>query len=88
MRFSTHMVYADCLGVHDVIVQASSLENLSRGFRNEIEDNILGASDMMKPDEVTDNGVVIGRISYNGRIWTPTGDLLYDPSASTEVVVV
>ena len=83
MRYSTIMVYGNSVGTHTVIVQASSLSLLSRGFRNEIEDNILGASDMMKIDEVADNGEVIGRISFNGRIWNGDDAMIYDPSAST-----
>lgn len=83
MRYSTTGVYQDCMGTHTVIIQARSLKLLSRGFRNEIEDNILGASDMMKPDAVTDNDTVIGRISFNGRIWDADDNMIYDPSAST-----
>lgn len=62
---------------------ADSLEQVSRAYRATIEHLGLGAS-QTPPCQIFDrNGDLIGRCSYNGRIWSTRPDVngtpLYDP---------
>jgi hypothetical protein len=41
----------------------------------------IGASDMKQGcgDIHADDGTLVARVSYNGRVWTPEGNLLQEP---------
>lgn len=47
----------------------ASFAGLSRQYRNHIEANGLGASDVPEGEIRTDDGRVLAVISYNGRVW-------------------
>lgn len=70
-------------GYPDLLVE--TLEHASRGYCERRDQTGLGASDFPEGELMRD-GVIVGRISYNGRIWQPApwrpGDRpIYDNSA-------
>jgi hypothetical protein len=67
-------------------INADTLAELSRKFRDVIESRGFGASAVRGSDLVFQDGVVLGRISYNGRIWPPTtGDWRRDLDEQTPI---
>ncbi|WP_234831934.1 hypothetical protein [Sphingobium yanoikuyae] len=55
-------------GYPDILVQ--TLEQASRGYCERRDQTGLGASAFPEAELMRD-GVIVGRISYNGRIWHP-----------------
>lgn len=61
------------------------LEHVSRSYRQFVSALNVGSSRAPSCVIETSGGVVVGRVSYNGRVWeggeyTPDADLLYCPS--------
>jgi 2'-5' RNA ligase len=71
-------------GMPERRIPVSDAEQASTIFRAWVESNGLGASDMAQDagSLVTDKGVHIARISYNGRVWDTSGKLLWEPGKS------
>ena len=53
-------------------VEVGSFAQASRALRDWVDRNELGAGNMAgRCGEVTADGRVVARVSYNGRVWTP-----------------
>lgn len=63
-----------------VVKTVRSLAEAGRAARAYIETHELGASNWAGgPIIDLETGVVVGRVSYNGRVWDLTGACLFDP---------
>ena len=49
-------------------IEAATMQSLSKKFRTWIGLEQLGGGNVIDPD-VIENGKIIGRMSYNGKIW-------------------
>jgi hypothetical protein len=57
-----------------VSVEVASLREASRALWAHVDGEGLGASDMLKGfGNVTENGKVLARVTYNGRVWNADG---------------
>jgi hypothetical protein len=60
------------------VASADAASALLSGYRDRFG---IGASDMKRGcgDIRADDGTLVARVSYNGRVWTPSGILLQEP---------
>ena len=66
--------------------RVDDLAHASRVCREYIEENGLGGGNWSGGDVFDENGALVGKVSYNGRVWGPAGYTLngkplYDPAA-------
>jgi hypothetical protein len=61
-------------GARRKVIPVASLEEASACFAAHRDSEGFGASDMLLGcGDVREGGLLVGRISYNGRIWSPDG---------------
>ena len=67
-------------GVKTVNIPIGSADEASATWWRFVRENTLGASDLKTDSGMiySNNNEFIARVSYNGRVWTPNGELLQD----------
>jgi hypothetical protein len=61
-------------------IPVSSADEPSATWRRFVEDNDLGASDLKRDSGFiySNDRKLVAKVSYNGRVWTPDGQLLQE----------
>jgi hypothetical protein len=81
-------VYLAATGCPTLKIPVQSADMASAMFEQYRDRNGLGASDL-KPQcgsIFAHDGTLVARVSYNGRVWSPDGTLLQEPSTSLSVI--
>jgi hypothetical protein len=76
-------IYLAASGCPTLKIPVESADMASAMFQQYRDRNGIGASDM-KPhcgNIFADDGTLVAKVSYNGRVWTPQGQLLQEPAA-------
>jgi hypothetical protein len=77
-------IYLAATGCPTLRISVQSADMASAMFRQYRDRNGIGASDMKSDcgSIFADDGTLVAKVSYNGRVWNPEGKLLQEPPAS------
>jgi hypothetical protein len=71
-------------GCPTIKTRVASADEASALFTQYRDEHGIGASEMKAGcgNIYADDGTLVARVSYNGRVWTPEGQLLQEPPVS------
>jgi hypothetical protein len=77
-------IYLAASGCPTLKIPVESADMASAMFQQYRDRNGIGASDMKSDcgSIFADDGTLVAKVSYNGRVWNPQGKLLQEPPAT------
>ncbi len=74
-------IYLSASGCPTLKIPVKSADVASAMFQQYRDQNEIGASDMNADcgSIFADDGTLVAKVSYNGRVWSPQGKLLQEP---------